>query len=194
MLEGESYRKLVLIGGKPIDDETQEQVNQDLEKERAKRRQQQKKSPTVTKYFNVSPAGIEQLEQLFDTKVIGEETVLGRKTWRLESVPKRNLRPADKEIDKEEVATAITRVVTWIDRQDGVEIKQTSTFASAFRDIHVGTELTVEFSKVVEAWLPGTFRARFDYKTGLMQHSFTESDGRRYDYKRFTADSRIVTP
>jgi dihydrofolate reductase len=195
MLEGESYRKLVLIDGKPLDAKTEEQVNQDLENERAQRRQQPKNPPAVTKKFTVSPVGVEQLERFFETKVTGEETVLGRKTWRLESIPQRNFPQSNlRPIDKEGVPTFITGVVTWIDQQEGVEIKQTSVFTSAPGDIQVGTELTVEFSKVGEAWLPDTIRARFDYKTGMMQHSYREQDVRSYDYKRFTVDSTIVTP
>jgi len=192
MLEGESYRKLVLIDGKPLDAKTEEQVNRDLEKERAERRRQPKK-PTVTKRFTISPVELGQLEQFFETKVAGEETVLGRKAWCLESAPprnflQRNLRPAD----KEDVSTYVTRVVTWIDRREGVEIRQTSNFASPIGGIQAGTELTVEFSKIGEAWLPETIRARFDYKTGVMQHTYREQYVRCYDYKRFTVDSSLM--
>src|SRR5258707_1261174 len=38
MLEGENYRKLLLIDGKPLDPKTQKKVDADLEKARAERR------------------------------------------------------------------------------------------------------------------------------------------------------------
>ncbi len=188
MLEGEPYRKLVLIDGKPLSAKSQEQVTQDLERERALRRQHPKEGHTVTKTFVVSVAGIEQLERFFDTRVTTEEVVLGRKCWRLESTPKRGVRPAN----KEEQLTAATRRVTWIDREEGAEIKRTSIFVHASHDIQPGTEFTEEFSKIGEAWLPATAHLRFDFKIGVMQHAYGESHARYYDYKRFSVDSRII--
>jgi hypothetical protein len=187
MLEGEPYHKLVLIDGKPLDEQTQEQVNQDLERERAIR-QQPKKTPAVPG-FHLSTVKIEQLEQLFETKVTGEETVLGRKTWRLESVPRRNVQPTP--IQGGMVAT---RVATWIDQQDGVEIKQTSSLVAKDPKAGAATELTLEFSKIGEAWLLDTAHIRTDVKIGAKEHAYREMDVRCYAYKRLTADSAIVTP
>jgi hypothetical protein len=189
MLEGQPYRKLVLIDGKPLDAATQERVNLDLEKERAERREQPATIPVVTRHYNVRAIGIEELDEFFQTKVTGEETVLDRKAWRLESVPRR-----DRRLNYKEGEMVATRVVIWLDQQDRAEIKQTTTYESRDRGPRLETELTEEYSKVGEAWLLDNTRGRTKIKTGLMEYFYGEIDTRRYDYKRFTVDSRVVTP
>ena len=87
-----------------------------------------------------------------------------------------------------------TRVVIWLDQQDRAEIKQTTTYESRDRGPRLETELTEEYSKVGEAWLLDNTRGRTKIKTGLMEYFYGEIDTRRYDYKRFTVDSRVVTP
>ena len=189
MLEGEPYRKLVLVNGRPLDAEAQAQVDQDLERERTERRRQ-RKAPTVIKLFKFSLPGIEKLEGFFDNKVMGEETVAGRKTWRVESIPKHNRRPAN----QEEEMTANTRCTTWIDQQDSVEIKQTSIFVRPYQEVGAGTDVKLEFSKFGEAWLPETVRLRMHFKVGPMQHPYREQHVRYSNYKRFIVDSEFRTP
>jgi len=188
MLEGEPYRKLLLVNGQPLDEPAQKKVDEDLEKARKERVQ---KSPRiVTKSFQCDLAGIEQVERIFDSRVTGEETVLGRKSWRVESVPKRGFHPAT----REERQTASTHRVTWIDEQDGVELKNLSTFFRAADNFQAGTQLEQEFGKVGADWLPATTVLRFDVTIGVMQHAYGETHIRDYDYKRFTVESRIVQP
>jgi hypothetical protein len=189
MLEGQPYRKLVLVDGKPLDAATQERVDRALEKERAGRREQPATIPVITRHYNVRAIGIEELEDFFETKVAGEETVLGRKAWRLESVPRRGRR-----LNYKEGEMVATRVVIWLDEQDSAEIQQTTTYESRDRGPNVETELTEEYSKIGEAWLLDNTRGRTKIKTGLMEYFYGEIDTQRYDYKRFTVDSGIVTP
>jgi hypothetical protein len=189
MIEGEPYRKLFLIDGEPLDAGTEERVEQALEKARVEHPHEPARIPTLTWHYNARVIGIEQLEEFFETKVIGEETALGRRAWRLESVPRR-----DRRLDYKAGEMVATRVVIWLDQQDGAEIKQTTSYASRGRGPQIGTEITEEYSKVGEAWLLDNARSRGDAKFGLTQRVYSETDVRRYDYKRFTVDSRMVTP
>jgi hypothetical protein len=81
MPEGENYSKLILIDVKPLDAKTQKKVDANLEKTRAERRGNRLLSMRHT----VSLGGLDLLMRLFDDKVTGEETISGRKTWRMES-------------------------------------------------------------------------------------------------------------
>jgi hypothetical protein len=87
LLEGEDYRKLVLIDGQPLDARTQKEVDGELRKVQAEREKHLiELNPRARKKSPLGDLG--QIEQLFDNKVTGEETVLGRRAWRLESEPK----------------------------------------------------------------------------------------------------------
>lgn len=53
MLEGDTYRKLVLLDGKPLDAKTEKKVQADLAKTREERKKQQKKSSLLRKQMSV---------------------------------------------------------------------------------------------------------------------------------------------
>ncbi len=90
MLEGSEYRKLILKDGKPLDAKTQKRVDADLDKARAERRR------NSFTHHEVSLGDLDLLGRIFDNKVTGEETVLGRRAWRMESEPKSGYKPANK--------------------------------------------------------------------------------------------------
>ena len=92
MLEGEAYRKLILVDGKPMDEKLQKRVDQDLAKVQAEHKKKRGGGMSLSRTF--STKDIDSIEQYLDRKVIGEETTLGRKTWRMESEPKPGYKPA----------------------------------------------------------------------------------------------------
>jgi hypothetical protein len=185
MLEGENYRKLILIDGKPLDSKTQKKVDQDLEKARAERRGH--KMGTITR--SVSLADLEHLEKLFDNKVTGSETVLGREAWRVESEPKTGYKPES----KQESEALATRRVTWFDKEEGVELKEHIVFLRATNGFQPGSEFDTEYNKFSDAWLVERFTMRIDFKALAVIHAKAETRYRYYDYKRFTVDVKITT-
>jgi hypothetical protein len=189
IVQGEPFYKMVLLDGKPLDAQAQERADQSLERAFDAHRGQPLTTPTGTWHYNARVIGIELLEQYFETKLAGEETVLGRKAWRLEAVPRR-----DRRLDYKKGEPVVTRVVIWLDQQEGAEIRQTTTYEASDPGRRSETEITEEYSKIGEAWLLNNARSRNDAKPGLTQHVYSETDIRRYDYKRFTVDSTIVTP
>jgi hypothetical protein len=184
MLEGAPYRKLVRLNGQALDAQMQERVEQEMNAERAERR---KHTPgTITR--TVALTEMDSLEQLFDNKVTGEDTVLGRKAWRMESQPKTKYKPANKE---EEQALGARRV-TWFDQQEGVELKHIDVFIRATNGFQPGSEMAMEYGKVGDAWLPATQMLRIDFKALAFVHAHAETHYRYYDYKRFEVESKIV--
>lgn len=185
MLEGAEYKKLVLIDGKPLDAKTQKKVDEDLEKTRSERR----KLGFLSTQRTVALGGLNALERFFNNKVTGEETMLGRRTWRMESEPKAGYKASNKH--EEEILAS--RHVSWFDQQEGDRIKWRDEFVHAANGFQPGTTVDWEFAKVGDAWLFDNTVLRMDMKWAPGIHGRAESRQRFYDYKRFTVDSTLTT-
>jgi hypothetical protein len=184
MLEGSEYKKLVLIDGKPLDAKTQKKVDEDLEKTRAERRKPHLLSVNRT----VEMSGLDQLEKYFDNTVSGEETVLGRQAWRMESEPKPGYKIAN-EKDREYLAA---RHTSWFDEQEGWRIKWRDAFVRQANGFEPGSVVDWELARVGDAWLFDNISFRVDMKIVLGIHARGESHQRFYDYKKFTVDSTMT--
>ncbi len=189
MLEGSNYRKLILVDGKPLDAKMQKRVDADLEKERAARRARK----TFSLHRSVSLGGLETLEELFNNRLAGEELVGDRPAWRIESEPKTDHKPTDK--DEEQAMSA--RRTTWIDKEEGTEVRWKSVFVKAANGFQPGTVMEGQQGRVLDdqkglAWMPASTVFRFDVKFAPMIRAQGETKYRYYDYKRFGSDSRIV--
>jgi hypothetical protein len=184
MLEGETYSKLILIDGKPLDSKTQKKVDADLENTRAERR---KRNP-LSFHRSVSVGGLNLLPRLFDNKVTGEETISGRKTWRMESEPKPGYKPASKE--EEEVMSS--RRMSWFDEEDGFPVKETTIFIRATNSFQPGSTIDLNYIKIGEDWLLSDATMRADMKMMPGIRGRVDSHQRYSDYKRFTVDSTLT--
>jgi hypothetical protein len=183
MLEGENYTKLVLIDGKPLDAKAQEKVDRDLANERANRQRRR-----LTIHREISLGDLDVLERLFDNRLTGEEPVLDRKAWRVESEPKAGYKPANKE--EEQILAA--RHVNWFDEQDGARIRSIQTFVRAANGFQPGTTIECDYVRSGDAWLPGTLTFRVDLKVMSVVHARGQTTLRFYDYNRFTVDSTLL--
>jgi hypothetical protein len=184
MLEGDNYRKLVLVDGKPPDPKMQRKIDAEMEKERAGR----KAHPGYRHSSNTIHYGdTATLERLFDNKVAGEEVVSGRKTWRIESEPKAGRKPAS----QEEEELMAWRSTTWYDQQDGMLLKSLHVLIRAMNIYRPGTEMEMEWGKHGDARLldrqnhPYSMKAILDSAQGVPRYRY-------YDYKKFQVESRIV--
>jgi len=183
MLEGENYSKLVLVDGKPLDAKTQQKVDRDLANERANRQKHR-----LTFHREISLGDLDVLERLFDNRVTGEETVLDRKSWRVESEPKPGYRPASKEEDQ----ILAARHINWFDEQEGARIRGLQTFIRAANGFQPGSTIQWDYLKSGDAWLPETLTLRVDLKVMSVVHARGETTQRYYDYKRFTVESTLL--
>lgn len=183
MLEGDNYRKLVLIEGKPPDPKLQKKIDADLENERAAR----KAHPQIRRP-EVRFGGAEQILRMCDSKVTGEEAVDGRKAWRIESMPKPGFQPANEE---EKRLLAVKRV-TWIDEQEGAVLKSLEVFLHPAGGLEPGSEVESTNMKVGEVWMLAAMTLRYHMKLYGMVHGQGETRYRFYDYKKFEVESKIV--
>lgn len=182
MLEGQNYRKLVLLDGQPLDEAMQKKVDEDLAKERELRR----KHPFVNKA--VPFGGLPVLERLFDNKVVGEETVGGRKAWKMESEPKHGAKAAD---PREEEILATHRT-TWFDEEEGVELRRRSVYTRGIHSIKAGSLDDLEWSKVGDVWLLSANYVHTHVSPAPGFHSYGDAHYRYFDYKRFSVDSALI--
>jgi hypothetical protein len=183
MLEGDNYRKLVLIEGQPPDPKLQKKIDADLEKERAAR----KAHPQIGRH-EVRFGGVEQILRMCDSKVAGEEEVNGRKAWRIESLPKSAYEPAGEE---EKRLLAVKRV-TWVDEQESAVLKSLEIFLHPAGGLEPGSEVELTYAKVAGAWMPAAMTLRYRMKLYGMVHGYGETRYRFYDYKKFEVESKIV--
>jgi hypothetical protein len=186
MLEGETYRKLVLVDGRPLDAKRQRQVQEEMERERTKRKQRSLRR--IRRSVNIG--GLPQVLRLFDVKVAGEETVRGRAAWKVEAEPKPGLKPANPD-DRNAMNT---RRVYWFDQESGAELKARHDYVRETNGFQPGTQIEMEFAPVGEAWLMDRLVFRFDLKAMAVVRARGEARHRYYDYQRFAAESVLTTP
>lgn len=183
MLEGENYRKLILIDGQPLDAKTAKKVDADLEKTRQERRQH-----NGLFHKNITNSSLEQILRLFDSKVTGEEAINGRKAWRVESEPQPGAKPANKD-EEDQLAT---HVITWFDEEDGEVARSRTTYIRNAHQIQAGNEMEVEMNKIGDSWHPVKFRFKPNLKFMLGIHITGEVRYRYYDYKRFSVETTFT--
>jgi hypothetical protein len=185
MLEGEVYRKLILIDGKPPGEKLQKKIDSDMEKEGAARRAH---PAAATGRHEVRVGDLDQIARMCDSKVAGEEMASGRMAWRVESLPKADYKPADK--DEEKFLSA--RRVTWFDAQEGVAIKYLEFFLRPTAGFRPGSEIERELGKHGDAWLPDRLVLRYDMRLYGVVRGRGEARYRFYDYKKFGAESTVT--
>ena len=183
MLEGENYRKLILVDGKPLDAKLQKQVDEDLEKTRATRRRSLR---TVTRTLN--SGGLRDIPRLFSLTVAGEETINGRKTWRVEATPNPNYKPAN----KDEESLRNTRRTYWFDQADGIDIKSLTVYTKTTNSFQPGTEIEVHLAAVNGVWVPDRIFFRYDLKAMAFMKARGEARHRYFDHKLFEAESKLL--
>lgn len=183
MLEGDNYRKLILIDGKPLEAKLQKKVDEDLEKTRSTRRRSLR---SITR--TLSTGGLGDIPRLFTLNLSGEELLNGRKTWRVEATPNPNYKPANKE---EENLRNTTRTY-WFDQADGIDIKSRIVYTKATNGFQPGTEIEVNLANINGAWLTETLFFRFDLKAMAVMKAKGEARHRYLDYKLFEAESKLL--
>lgn len=186
MLEGETYRKLVLVDGKPLDAKRQRQVDEEMDRERTKRKKRSLRRITRS----VRIGGLEEVLRLFDLKAAGEESISGRKAWRVEAEPKTGMKPANKADEN----AMNTRRTFWFDQETGAELRSEHEYLRATNGFQPGSRVEMEFGRVGEAWLIERLVFRFDLKAMAVVRARGEVRHRFFDYKRFAAESVLTTP
>ena len=184
MLEGDFYRKLILIDGKPPDAKLQKQIDAEMERERAARRAH----PVATGRRVVTMGNLAQIARMCDSEVTGQEEVSGRLTWRVESLPKHGYKAANKEEEK----FLNARRVTWFDSQESTAVKFLEVFLRPTAGQLPGSQIERVLGKHGDAWLEDSLDWRYNFQVYGVVRGQGVVHIRYYDYKRFDVESKIV--
>lgn len=150
-VEGMEYKKLVARNGKPLDERERMQAEKEMRRVAEERRKRRGlPSPGGRVFFgnqSVDLGSREELLVLFENRLIGEESVSGRKAWVIESTPKATA------LTEHEKQVACFRKKVWIDQAEYVALRHVFTVQCDRLFAIPGSTITFEYGKIsADTW------------------------------------------
>jgi hypothetical protein len=199
MIDGWPYQKLVGENGKPLSPARAEAEEQKLEQEIVRRQHESaaEREPQIQKYRQERRQNHELMQQMikaFRFKLLGEETVNGRRCYVLDGTPRPDYRPPNRDT---QVLKGM-RGKLWVDTEQyqwvkvHAEVFRPVSFGLFIARVEPGTQITLEQAPVGGGiWLPTRFEQQVKV-TVLFFWSHNSSDLETYwDYRR--ADELAAT-
>ncbi len=170
MIGGAPYNKLIKVNGEPLSPQQAAREEQKLQKETALRRQSAHRQSEVAEYLRERSQDHELMTEMvraFNYKLMGEETVNGRRCYVLKATPRPGYRPPNRDT---KVLTGM-RGTMWVDTQDyqwvkvKAEVFRPVAFGLFIAQVQPGTEFELEESPVSgNLWMPSRFLTRVNAK------------------------------
>jgi hypothetical protein len=207
-LQGSQFRRLMQRDDKPLspkEEQEQEAARQKREAERrktaelrAKETPEQSQKRLDARDRNRKREQQERDEVLdgFDLRLAGEERIEGVSVWVIDGAP----RPGYK-FKSSETARFLSKMKgrIWVAKSDyqpvriDAETTGTVSFGAVLARIYKGTRIHVEYTYVNgEVWLPKRESYSVSGRLLLVKGVHEDGDTVYSDYKKFSADSRIV--
>jgi hypothetical protein len=196
ILDGQPYEKLVAKNDKPLSAKDAAKEDRKLDQELEKRkRQSASEKKKLEKERLEEQKYLHEFMEAFDFKIVGEEAVSGKPSWILSVTPKPGYKPKDSQ------AKMFTKLKgkVWIDKGEYHWVKaegeaiDTLSFGLFLFRVAPGAKLSFEQVRVnEEVWLPARITVRAEAKIALLKKMQAEIDITYRDYKKFSADSKIV--
>jgi hypothetical protein len=197
ILEGQPYERLIARNDKALSekDVAKEQAKLDHELEKRKNQSASERAK-LDKERLEEKKFIREFNDAFAFAVVGEEAVSGKPAWIISVTPKPGYRP------KSGDAKMFTKLrgKVWIDKGEyhwvKAEGEATDTLSFGFFLFRVAPGATVSFEQTRvngEVWLPSRISVRAEGRIALVKKMHAEIDITYRDYKKFQADSKIVT-
>jgi hypothetical protein len=197
ILEGQPYERLIARNDKPLSDKDTAKEQRKLDNELEKRKHQTaSEKAKLDKERLEEQKYIHEFTEAFDFKVIGEEPVSGKPAWILSVTPK----PGYRAKNSEAKMFAKLRGKVWIDKGEyhwvKAEGEAIDTLSFGFFLFRVAPGATVSFEQTSvngEVWLPSRISVRAEARIAVLKKMHAEIDITYRDYRKFRADSKIVT-
>ena len=200
MLEGSPYRRLVKRDDKPLEPREEKKEQEKLAKSLEQRRrespsQRAKRLEEIERKRAEGRRIVQEIPDAFDFRLLGEESVGGRAAFLIEATPK----PGYKW--REQKAKMLTKFKgkLWIDKAEYQWVKgdaetiDTITFGWFLARLSPGARVQFEATRVNdEVWLPRHFLVDAGARV-IFKKLHTVMEGTYSDYKKFQADSRVVS-
>jgi hypothetical protein len=200
-LEGSPYRRLVAIDDKPL---PAKEAAKEEAKLKASIEERRKETPEAREHRLADGrrrqeerrAPVRELPDAFDFRMAGEETLNGREVLVIDATPRRGYKP------KQASTSFLPKVKArfWIDKADTQWVKiemetlDTITFGGILVRLGKGGRLVVEQAHVNhEVWLPKHVLVKASARVMLLVGLREEIEFTFSDYKKFQADSRIIS-
>lgn len=202
MLYGQPFNKLIARNGRPLQPKEARQVQEkfdNLAAERARETPEQRESRMADyaahrrrqrEYFR-------EVLDAFDFKLLGDAKVNGFDAWKIEATPRPGYKPRSPQ-----AARIFPKVkgVLWIDKaryqwvKADAESIETISFGGIFARISKGAHFQLEQNYFNgDVWLPIRMSAAATARILLVKRIGVELEVTYRDYRKFQADSRVVT-
>jgi len=207
-LQGAQFRRLMLRNDKPLspkEERQQEAIRQKREAERRKNQemranetpeQRQKRQEARERGRKQEEKDIDDILGGFDLRLVGEEQVDEKPVWVIEGTPRKGYKFQSR------MASAFFSKMQgrmWVSKSDGQPVRidaeciGTISFGAILARIHQGTRIHMEYTYVNgEVWLPKRESFTASARILLVKGFHVEGEQVYSNYKKFTADSRIV--
>lgn len=201
LIAGRPYRKLIAENDKPLTPSKARKAQEDFDKvvrERSQEsdRERKKRSAEEERRRQEGRAFQREIPEAFDFSLIGEETVDGLAAWVIDAKTKPGYRGR---VKNWELLTKFEGRL-WIDRTDHQWVRieaQTIapvSFGWVLARLQPGARLTFRQSRInSEIWLPVRATTKVDARLALFKKIRGEVEVVWKDYRKFQADSRVVS-
>jgi hypothetical protein len=200
ILEGSPYRRVVQRDDKPLppaeEKKQQEQLKASIDqrhKETPEQRQQ--RIADWDRKRNRERENLKEVPDAFDFRLAGEEQIEGVPVWVIDGTPHAGFKPKSRE------AGYFPKVKgrIWVAKSDytpvkiAVETLDTISIGAFLVRLAKGGHIGVEFTRINdEVWLPKHVSVTASARLFLLKGFHLDADYTFSDYRKFTAESRIV--
>jgi hypothetical protein len=199
-LYGEPYSRLIQKDDKPLSAKEEKEEEEKQDKFLSKHRREsegdrQKRQAKEKKERDEERAFIHDAVNAYDFRIVGEEAVDGRDAWVIEATPRKDFHPTQPH------AGLLSKIKgkVWIDKQDYTWVKvegeviDTASLGLFIARIHKGSRFSVEQVRLNnEIWLMRRYHVGASARLLLLSNRTVDVEGTFYNYKKFTAKSRIL--
>jgi hypothetical protein len=201
LLEGSPYRRLVARDGQPLPPAEQKLEDERLRRSEEERRretpeQRERRLADWQRRHEQRTAAFREAPEAFDFKLAGEETVDGVPVYRIDGTPKPGYKPKSS-------ASAILpkfECRLWVSKSDYALVKLDAVTLGAFSyggilfRLAKGSRVEIEQERVGEGiWLRKRLMVDLSARVLLISALHEETEYTYRDYKKFQADSRMVS-
>jgi len=201
LLEGSPYRRLVARNDRPLAPQEERKEQEKLRRSIAERRKEtpeerQRRIAEWERKQQHQRAPFQEIPDAFDLRLAGEETLDGRPVYVIAATPKPGYKP------KLAAAAYFPKIKgkLWIDKQDNqwvkgqIETLDTISFGGIVVRLAKGSHVTFEQTRVNdEVWLPRRIVVSVSARLMLVAAERAEVEIAFSNYRKFQADSRLVT-
>ena len=201
LLEGSPYRRLVARNDQPLSageqQMEQDKLGRSIEDRRKETKEQRdKRIADWERRRKRQREPLRELVDAFDFHITGEETLNGSDVWLIDATPHPGYKP------KTTAGSILPKMKArlWIDKSDSqwvrmeAETLDTVTFGAFLIRIAKGAHIVMEQTRVNnEVWLPKRIALEGSARLFLVKGLHTQLDFTYSGYRKFQADSRVVS-